>query len=307
MGDTNSWRRPGGVFGGERKTPAQPEPESVKYKPQLRRFPTEESWRAHVHQQWVEHGIEEPDISYCPYGCGGIGYFRRELPVGHPDFGRAIPCQHVLEAQSSRATMRGVEQRNSLPPEQRGLTLSTFTGDQEARQAALASLNAQNGILTLRGPNGVGKTWLLTAVVNECLLRGMPAHYVVVPRMLDELRAAIGNGTFDAEMQWLKEVPTLALDEFNRVYDKTKSYGAAGEVGWASEKMFDLLDYRYSNYHRLLTIVATNRMPEDAGGDPALESRLSHQTRCRTVIMGKLGDLRPTAAVWEEPLRGAEE
>lgn len=307
MGD---FQRAGGG-GAWRQTPRnpapQPQPESAKYQPQIRRFPTEQSWREHVHRMWVEHRIEEPDLAYCPYGCGGVGMFRRNVPIDDPDFGRAFPCQCKLEERAARATMRGVEQRSSLPPEQRGLTLDTFTGDKEARLAALASLNAQNGILTLRGPNGVGKTWLLTAMVNECLKRGIPAHYAVVPRMLDGLRAAIGNGTFDEEMEWLKECPVLALDEFNRVYDKAAAYGAAGTVGWASEKMFDLVDYRYANYHRLLTLVATNRMPDDMGGDPALESRLTHQTRCRTVIMGALGDLRPQAAVWEQGLREVDD
>lgn len=298
----DKWKRAGGWTPSPRPAP-QPEEGTPHYQPQMRRFPTPQSWWDYVREQWVEHRIQHPTIAYCPYGCGGVGYFRQELPVGHRDFGKAIPCQHTLEQRASRATMRGVEQRNSLPPEQRGLTLDTFTGDEEARLAALATLNAQNGILTLRGPNGVGKTFLLTAMVNECLQRSIPAHYTVVPRMLDDLRAAVGNGTFDSEMEWLKEIPVLALDEFNRVYDKTKMYGAAGEVGWASEKMFDLVDYRYANYHRLLTVIATNRMPDDAGGDAALESRLTHQTRCRTVIMGGLGDLRPAAAKWEQPLR----
>ena len=42
--------------------------------------------------EWVQQlDAESPVADACPT-CGGHGWVRRDLPVGHPDFGRAFPC-----------------------------------------------------------------------------------------------------------------------------------------------------------------------------------------------------------------------
>src|SRR5512141_1602776 len=46
-------------------------------------------------------------LSDCPR-CGGLGFVRRDVPVGHPDFGRAIPCEckAVEVAERTRDDLR---------------------------------------------------------------------------------------------------------------------------------------------------------------------------------------------------------
>src|SRR4051794_39408862 len=34
--------------------------------------------------------------------CGGAGFFRQDVPVGHPDFGKLLPCHCTLQAQLTR-------------------------------------------------------------------------------------------------------------------------------------------------------------------------------------------------------------
>ena len=56
----------------------------------------------------------------CPR-CGGAGFVRRDVPVGHPDFGHAFPCacRRIHESDEHRARL---ERLSNLGP----LTRLTF-------------------------------------------------------------------------------------------------------------------------------------------------------------------------------------
>ena len=46
-------------------------------------------------------GSDLPGDPNCPY-CGGMGYLRRDLPVGHPDFGKLETCSPDTQSISKR-------------------------------------------------------------------------------------------------------------------------------------------------------------------------------------------------------------
>ena len=55
---------------------------------------------------------------------------------------------------------------------------------------ARAFAEEPDGWLLVHGPSGAGKTHVAAAIANRCIERGQPALFVVVPDLLDHLRAA---------------------------------------------------------------------------------------------------------------------
>ncbi|MGZ3601834.1 MAG: hypothetical protein ACXWQ5_19535, partial [Ktedonobacterales bacterium] len=57
-----------------------------------------------------------PKPPACPY-CGGAGYLRLDVPVGHPSFGQPVPC---------KCKERELEERHRLEEERRLIELDRF-------------------------------------------------------------------------------------------------------------------------------------------------------------------------------------
>jgi DNA replication protein DnaC len=121
--------------------------------------------------------------------------------------------------------------------------------------------------LVLTGGYGCGKTHLAAAIANYRVLNGYPAVFVVVPDLLDHLRATYGpNSTvgFDRRFDEIRRVALLILDDL----------GTHSATPWAQEKLFQVFDYRYNA--RLPTVVTMNK---DANLDPRLATRLFDVSR----------------------------
>ena len=106
--------------------------------------------------------------------------------------------------------------------------------------------------------------------------------FAVVPDLLDHLRAAFAptvEETFDEEFARMREVDVLILDDL----------GSEQSTGWATEKLFQLLNYRYNA--RLATVFTTNKINLE-GIDPRLRSRLSDRRLVRTVNLVDAQDFR---------------
>ncbi len=104
------------------------------------------------------------------------------------------------------------------------------------------------GWLVLTGAYGVGKTHLAAAIANERDRLGHPALFVVVPDLLDYLRAAFNpqsNLSLDRRFEEVRRSPMLVLDDL----------GTESATPWAKEKLFQLINYRY--VARLPTVVTT--------------------------------------------------
>jgi DNA replication protein DnaC len=199
-----------------------------------------------------------PGDPNCPL-CGGIGYLRMDVPVGHPLFGQLEICTcrqpQVSQAIYNRLyAMSNLEELRHLTFESfkpRGhIGLPPFQADSLERAYNQSRQFAQslNGWLLLQGQVGCGKTHLAAAIANFAVGMGVPTLFITVPDMLDALRSAYGDpqATFDERFDEIRQVQLLILDDF----------GTQNATPWAQEKLFQILNYRYINH--LSLVVTTN-------------------------------------------------
>jgi len=93
------------------------------------------------------------------------------------------------------------------------------------------------------GPTGVGKSHLATAIGHEACRRGYDVLSGTTTRILDSLRAARGDGTYDRRMANLLRADLLILDDF----------GLKPLRAPADEDFHDLISERYERGSILLT------------------------------------------------------
>jgi DNA replication protein DnaC len=198
---------------------------------------------------------EEPA---CPR-CLGAGFLRREVGLDHPDFGKAVPCECAV-AESPESRMQRLQKYSSLGPLSR-LTFanlleqgrSTNPRDRALFRSLVADARAfaeePEGWLLIHGPSGAGKTHVAAAIANRCIERGQPALFVVVPDLLDHLRASYRPDSemgYDLLLEQVRTAPVLILDDL----------GTQNATAWAQEKLFQILNHRYNAL--LPTVVTTN-------------------------------------------------
>lgn len=184
-----------------------------------------------------------------------MGFTIKDVQLGHPDFGKAFPCACRTQSIQARQYQRlraidGLTQ-SERAVRFRGLIVEPDNaGAVESVQHALAR---RRGIITLMGKPGRGKTTLLIAAINEARESNIPAVYARVSDVLDYLRNAYDPGRereLTADQRWnlLTTVDVLALDELDQF--------KASE--WAIEKFFALIDERWRNIDRCVTLLASN-------------------------------------------------
>jgi DNA replication protein DnaC len=219
----------------------------------------------------------------CPV-CGGLGFLRHDVPVGHPNFGRLFPCACQLTEMDARHTEelrklsnlealtrytfdRFVPEGESLYPLQRENLRVAFD---LAREFAAHP----RGWLILIGGYGCGKTHLAAAIANERVARGHLALFVNVPDLLDHLRATYSptsDVSYDQRFETVRTAPLLILDDL----------GTENTTPWANEKLYQILNHRYNA--RLATVITTNRRQEEI--DARLWSRMSDHDLCHIHVI----------------------
>ena len=198
---------------------------------------------------------------------------RLDVPVGHPDFGRAVQCQCKEReiAERERLKLRAV---SSLKPFDKK-TFATFDpsvpgirSDQNTPgpyEIALSYAEDPVGWLLFQGGYGCGKTHLAAAIAHQREDAGDTVFFSIVPDLLDHLRAAFAPTselTYDALFERVRESGLLVLDDL----------GAENATAWATEKLFQLINYRYN--YRMPTVITTNaRLMSHM--DERIRSRLS--------------------------------
>ncbi|MGD9147148.1 MAG: ATP-binding protein [Anaerolineae bacterium] len=215
----------------------------------------------------------EPGENACPV-CGGLGFVREDLPVDHPDFGKLFPCQcRLAELEQRRMErLRSLSNLDHLArmtfdtfiPEGYGLTPDIAAALRFAYEEALRYSEDPVGWLLLFGGYGCGKTHLAAAIANRVIGRGQAVLFVVVPDLLDYLRATFGPNSpvsYDERFEEVRNAPLLILDDL----------GTQSGSAWAQEKLFQILNYRYNA--RLPTVITSNQRMQEI--DLRIRSRMA--------------------------------
>jgi DNA replication protein DnaC len=149
---------------------------------------------------------------------------------------------------------------------------------------------APSGWLLFLGGYGCGKTHLAAAIANRSLQMGRPVLFVVVPDLLDHLRATYGPYSveqYDTRFEEIRNAPLLVLDDL----------GTQSATPWAEEKLYQIINHRYNA--RLPTVITSNQRLEDF--EPRTRSRLV-DTALSTVVHIQAPDHRAGAATREPGL-----
>lgn len=138
------------------------------------------------------------------------------------------------------------------------MTLQDMNSLQIATEAAEKFARAPQNWLLLEGGYGCGKTHLAAAIANYVVSTGTPTLFITVPDLLDTLRFAFSDPetTFEARFEEVRNANLLVLDDF----------GTQNATGWAQEKLFQIMNYRYIN--KLPTVITTNLILDE------IESRI---------------------------------
>jgi DNA replication protein DnaC len=112
----------------------------------------------------------------------------------------------------------------------------------------------------ITGPTGIGKTWLGCALGHQACRDGLTALYLRLPRFLQELPIAKGDGRYGKLLTALAKTDVLMLDDW-------------GLAPFSEENRRDLLEIVEDRHDRRATII-TSQLPvehwHDALGDPTL-------------------------------------
>ncbi len=231
----------------------------------------------------ISSGGQEKNKDTCPI-CGGVGYLRRDVPVGHPDFGQPIPCQCKLQTLEEKrlADIRKASDLGSLSrmtfetfvPEAYGQNPMLSLSLRRAYEFAMEFAHKPAGWLLLTGAYGCGKTHLAAAIANRLVEQGQKVLFVVVPDLLDYLRTTYrpdSRVSYDERFEAIRAAPVLILDDL----------GTENLTPWAREKLFQIFNYRYNA--RLPTVITTNRPLEEI--DQRVRSRLLDKDLCKVWII----------------------
>jgi DNA replication protein DnaC len=222
-----------------------------------------------------------------------VGYVRRDLPVGHPEFGRisVCECRRREVADSVRERLFSMSHLDELSH----LTFETFKprgrkglGELHAQSLEWACNHARqyamslDGWLLLQGGYGCGKTHLAAAIANFAVQMGVPTLFLTVPDLLDTLRFSYDSDetTFERRFDEIRNARLLVLDDF----------GTQNATGWAQEKLFQIINYRYIN--RLPLVVTTNLSLDEI--EARIRSRLNDPELVTLVRISSPDYRRPT-------------
>jgi DNA replication protein DnaC len=193
------------------------------------------------------------------------------VEIRAPDYRRSAD-EGSQDLVSSLALHKGQTFGNFNFRQEEGLPRKELASLRAAFDQALAFAQEPDGWLAVFGTYGTGKTHLAAAIANYQDSNGQPVRFVVVPDLLDHLRATFNpdaGTSYDRLFEDLRRTPMLVLDDL----------GSQATSAWAREKLFQLFNYRYNA--RLPTVVTTAEPPDKF--DPRLLTRMNDPEVCRVI------------------------
>jgi DNA replication protein DnaC len=135
----------------------------------------------------------------------------------------------------------------------------------------------QNVIIT--GPTGSGKTFIACALANSACRGGYSAHYIRLPRLLQEMHIARGDGSYGKQLSRLARYSLLVIDDW-------------GLAKMGDKERRDLLEV-LEDRHGISSTIVSSQIPvdkwHDTIGDPtiadAVLDRLVHNAHMITMSM----------------------
>lgn len=135
----------------------------------------------------------------------------------------------------------------------------------------------QNVIIT--GPTGSGKTFIACALSNSACRGGYSAHYIRLPRLLQEMHIARGDGSYGKQLSKLARYSLLVIDDW-------------GLAKMGDKERRDLLEV-LEDRHGISSTIVSSQIPvekwHDTIGDPtiadAVLDRLVHNAHMITMSM----------------------
>ena len=238
------------------------------------------SWRVYA-QERARKGSE------CPV-CLGLKVTREDVSINDDNFGKLFDCPACSQGRMSEY----LRQNSGLASSGTTSWLShvkrsdwrSAEGREPQFEATMKLITQGKGWLTLWGPFGVGKTWLLACAVNEFIQKRQQSVYVTAGKLLDHLRDAYGpdqEGYSYAFGQW-SSCYALAIDEVDS-YHKTS---------WAADKYRQLMECRYNLRDESVTLLACNIQPGGKGWPDDLGWLASRMSEFPIIEAGG-GDVRP--------------
>lgn len=198
---------------------------------------------------------------------------RKDVPVGHPDFGRVEICscrqKEVMQMAHQRLyrlsnldAFSGMTFENFDTTGLVGMSDEQINSLNTARNAAQYFAQHLDGWLLLHGSYGVGKTHLAAAIANFTVSLAIPTLFLTVPDLLDWLRFSYGSEdtNFESRFDEIRNIRLLVLDDL----------GTQNATPWAEEKLYQIFNHRYVN--RLPTVITTNQLLDEIEG--RIQSRL---------------------------------
>ena len=195
------------------------------------------------------------------------------LHILAPDFRRA----GVNQEQSDLSTLNLHSDKSfaNFDLRDQELPKSQYENLKKGFQLAQAFAEELEGWLVINSVGyGNGKTHLAAAIANQVAQKGEAVLFVVVPDLLDHLRATFSPASgisLDKRFEEVKTAPLLVLDDL----------GTESATAWAREKLYQLFNYRYNA--KLPTIITTATPIDEL--DPRLATRMLDGNRCTFFVL----------------------
>jgi DNA replication protein DnaC len=190
------------------------------------------------------------------------------LRIQAPDYRHPYDKEHhelsSLDLHASRTFATFIDRRDE------GLASDEIRSLEKAVKAATSFAAKPRGWLVLTGPYGCGKTHLAAAIANAMADKGNPPLFIMVPDLLDHLRATFSpasNISYDHRFDEVRTASLLILDDL----------GAQSTSPWAKEKLHQLFNYRYNAELPTVLTVAVNMIDSI---DERLRVRLLDERIC---------------------------